>query len=136
LVERLRNIATRELDGRDLRFSLTADMAVTLGDLTFDLLRQLEQLQPTGYGNPEAIFVTRGVKVQQKRTVGADGSHLKLLLTDGRFTLDAIGFRLGHLLPSLPTLVDVMFTFEANEYNGRTSLQLNLKDVKPAGVVD
>ena len=61
---------------------------------------------------------------------------MKLLLTDGRFTLDAIGFRLGSLLNELPTLVDVVFTFEANEYNGRTNLQLNLKDIKPAGVPD
>ncbi len=54
----------------------------------------------------------------------------------GRFTVDAIGFRLGDLLPDLPPMVDVLYTFEANEYNGRTSLQLNLKDIKAAGVPD
>lgn len=136
LVNRLRSIAARELDGRDLRYTLTADMEVSLAELNFDMLKHLEQLQPTGYGNPEAVFVTRGVKVQSKRTVGADGGHLKLTLTDGRVTLDAIAFRLGPLLPDLPTLVDVLFTFEVNEYNGRTSLQLNVKDIKPAGAVD
>jgi hypothetical protein len=30
--------------------------------------------------------------------------------------------------------VDLLYTFESNEFNGRTSLQLNLKDVKPAGL--
>ena len=136
LVSRLRSIATRELAGRDLRSTLTIDLEVTLAELNFDLLKYLERLQPSGYGNPEAVFVARGVKVQSKRTVGAEAGHLKLLLTDGRFTLDAIGFRLGSLLNELPTLVDVVFTFEANEYNGRTNLQLNLKDIKPAGVPD
>ncbi|MCL4825696.1 MAG: hypothetical protein KJZ57_15925, partial [Anaerolineales bacterium] len=53
LVARLRSIAERELDGRDLRASLSADAEVPLSQLTFDLLSQLEQLQPTGYGNPE-----------------------------------------------------------------------------------
>ena len=136
LVSRLRFIATRELEGRDLRSTLTADMEVSLAELGFEMLKYLERLQPTGYGNPEAVFVTRGVKVQSKRTVGAEGGHLKLTLTDGRVSMDAIAFRLGHLLPDLPALVDVMFTFEANEYNGRTSLQLNVKDIKSASVRD
>ncbi len=136
LVARLRSIATRELGGRDLRPGLNADAEVALSSLNFELLKQLEQLQPTGYGNPDPVFVTRKVKVQSARAVGADGKHLKLTLTDGRFTLDAIGFRLGDLLPKLPPLADVLYTFEANEYNGRTSLQLNLKDIKAAGVPD
>ena len=68
--------------------------------------------------------------------MGAEGKHLKLSLTDGRVTVDAIGFRLGDLLPNLPPMVDVLYTFEANEYNGRVNLQLNLKDIKPAGVAD
>ena len=136
LVSRLRSIATQELQGIDLRYTLSADMQVSLADLSYDLLRQLERLQPTGYGNPEAVFVARKVKIQSKRTVGAESSHLKLTLTDGRVTIDAIAFRLGHLLPELPTLIDVMFTFEANEYNGRTSLQLNVKDIKSAGIPD
>lgn len=136
LVNRLQSIATRELGKRDLRLSLSADAEVPLSQLNFELLKQLEGLQPTGYGNPEPVFISRGVKVQSARTVGADAKHLKLSLTDGRFTLDAIGFRLGDLLPNLPPMVDVLYTFEANEYNGRTSLQLNLKDIKPAGVPD
>jgi single-stranded-DNA-specific exonuclease len=74
--------------------------------------------------------------VTGSRTVGADSRHLKLTVTDGDLTFDAIGFRLGHLQPDLPVRVDVMYTFELNEHNGRTSLQLNLKDVKPAGSPD
>ena len=136
LVARLRAIATRELGGRDLRPSLSADAEVPLARLTFEMLKQLEQLQPTGYGNPEPVFISRKVKVQSSRAVGAEGKHLKLSLTDGRVTVDAIGFRLGDLLPNLPPLVDVLYTFEVNEYNGRASLQLNLKDIKAAGVPD
>jgi single-stranded-DNA-specific exonuclease len=136
LVTRLKSIAERELGGRDLRPNLTADAEVPLAHLTFDLLKQLEQLQPTGYGNPEPVFISRKVKVQSKRAVGADSKHLKLTLTDGRVTVDAIGFRLGDQLPNLPALVDVLYTFEVNEYNGRASLQLNLKDIKAASLPD
>jgi len=136
LMERLKSIAAEHLEKMDLRPVLSADAEVSLSDLKPEMLKYLDYLQPTGYGNPEAVFVSRGVKVTSARTVGADGRHLRLTVTDGRVTFDAIGFRMGHLLPELPPRMDLLYTFETNEYNGRVSLQLNLRDVKPAGMPD
>jgi single-stranded-DNA-specific exonuclease len=133
---RLKSIAEQQLLGLDLRQTLTADAELQLSDLKSDLLGYLEVLQPTGYGNPEALFVSRNVRVSGSRTVGVEGKHLKLVITDGHVTFDAIGFRLGYLQPELPSKVDIAYTFETNEYNGRVSMQLNLKDVKPAGSFD
>jgi single-stranded-DNA-specific exonuclease len=133
LVERLKGLAQVELGARDLRPTLNADMVLPLSALTFHLLGQLETLEPTGYGNPEAVFVSREVKVRSSRVVGADGRHLKLTVQDDRgVTTDAIGFRLGHLQPDLPSRLDLAYTLESNEYNGRTTLQLNLRDVQAA----
>jgi single-stranded-DNA-specific exonuclease len=129
LAARLRGLAEAELGQQDLQPTLNADMEVPLAAMNFELLRQLEQLEPTGQGNPEAVFVSRAVKVRSARTVGADGAHLKLTLQDDRgITTDAIGFRLGHLQPDLSSRVDLAYTLESNDYNGRTTLQLNLKD--------
>jgi len=134
LKARLASIAAEQLGGQMLQPTLTADREVELSDLRPELLRALEALQPTGYGNPEPIFVSRNLRVHAARTVGADQKHLKLMVTDGHIFFDAIGFRLGPLQKELPVRIDVAYTFEANEYNGRTSLQLNLKDIKPAAV--
>jgi len=137
LVSRLKSIAKDQLAGKDLRQTLSADMEVSLSELNFEALKHLAYLEPTGYGNPDAVFVSRDVKVKSSRTVGADARHLKLSLEDKRGAVfDSIGFRMGHLRASLPPRVDVMYQFEANEYNGRTSLQLNLKDVKATGAID
>lgn len=136
LKSRLRAIAKEKLEGLDLRRTMTADMEVTLKELRFDLLRQLDRLQPTGYGNPAAVFVTRNLQVKSRRKVGGEGRHLKLVLSDGYLTIDAIGFRLGEREEELQGRVDVLYSFEANEYNGRMSLQMNLKDIKPSGIVD
>jgi len=137
LVTRLKSIAKDQLGGKDLRQTLSADMEVSLNELNFEVLKHLEYLEPTGYGNPDAVFVSRNVKVKSSRTVGADAKHLKLTLADDRgATFDSIGFRLGPLRDTLPARVDVLYHFEANEWNGKRSLQLNLKDVKAAGVPD
>jgi hypothetical protein len=52
------------------------------------------------------------------------------------YTHDAIGFRLGDLQANLPARVDILFTYEVNEFNGRVGYQLNLKDIRPAGLAD
>jgi single-stranded-DNA-specific exonuclease len=137
LVTRLKAIAKEKLEGKDLRQTLSADMEIPLADMNFGVLKHLAFLEPTGYGNPDAIFVSRNVKVKSFRAVGSDGRHLKLTLEDGpALKYDAIGFRMGEMAKSLPARVDVMYALETNEWNGRTSLQLNLKDVKAAGVAD
>ena len=131
LVARLKALATAELGKQELHPTLNADMEMSLSSLNFELLRQLGGLEPTGYGNREAVFVSRAVKVKSSRVVGADGRHLKLTLQDERgVTTDAIGFRLGQLQPDLPSRVDLAYTLESNDYNGRTTLQLNLKDIR------
>ena len=75
LVARLKQIAEDQLGSKDLRQTLMADMEVPLSELNFDVLKHLMFLEPTGYGNPEAVFVSRNVKVKAARTVGADGKH-------------------------------------------------------------
>lgn len=132
LVVRLKNIAGEKLSGMELKPTLTADAEVDLSEMRPEVYEKgLKYLEPTGYGNREAAFVARDVKVKNSRTVGAEGKHLKLSLEDAKgVTHDAIGFRLGDWHNSMLKRVDILFTYEPNEYNGRVNYQLNLKDLK------
>lgn len=132
LVSRLRKIAIEQLSEIDLRPVLHADLEIQLSDLVPEILEQLEILQPTGYGNPQAMFVSRELKVIDHRLVGRDGNHLKLIVSDGWITYDAIAFNLGHWHEEMPLFVDLMYSFEKNEFNGKESLQLKVKDIKPS----
>jgi len=132
LKERVKTIAEVELSHLDLRPTINADIEVTLSELKPELIEHLNLLQPTGQSNPPAHFVSYNVKVIRSRPVGRENSHLKLTLTDGTITFDAIAFRQGHWYAQMPGSIDVIYTFEVNEYNGRRTLQLNIKDLKPA----
>jgi single-stranded-DNA-specific exonuclease len=133
LVERLKSIAKEKLSGQELRPTLMADMEVSLTQIRPDLIKILSYLEPTGYGNRDAAFVARNAKVKSSRTVGSDGKHIKLVLEDDNgYTHDCIGFKLGEWAKQMPPRVDVLFTYEVNEYNGRMGYQLNLKDMKAA----
>jgi single-stranded-DNA-specific exonuclease len=138
LVARLKSIAAEKLSELELKPTVTADMEVSLADIRPELFEKcLKYLEPTGYGNPGAVFVARNVRVKNARAIGADSKHLKLLLEDEvKYTHDAIGFRFGEWQRKMPPRVDILFTYEVNEYNGRVGYQLNLKDIRETGSED
>lgn len=131
LEERLVAIADRELEGKDLCPNLQADMVISLANgPERNLLALLERLQPTGMDNREASFVARDVRVVKAKPVGAEKQHLRLTVSGGSVHYECIAFRQGHWYGKLPEKVDLLFRFEANEYNGVTSLQLNVRDIR------
>jgi single-stranded-DNA-specific exonuclease len=134
LITRMQTIAKEQLEDLDLRPKIFAETEIPLSDLKPDLLKYLNWLQPTGMGNPTPIFMSHGLKVTRQKAIGADGSHLKFSVTDGKITYDAIAFRQGHWLAQFPQSIDLMYTFELNEFNGQVSLQLNVKDIRPSQI--
>ncbi len=136
LRERLAKIAWQQLATRDLRPMINIDNEVTFTELHPQLLDYLEMLQPNGQGNPEPVFCSRNLQWTQAKAVGADKGTLKLTVNDGKFFFDAIAFRMGHLAETLPKKIDLAYQFETNVYNGRTTLQLQVKDLKAAGTPD
>jgi single-stranded-DNA-specific exonuclease len=134
LIFRLNEISQRELAHLDLQPVLRADLEIPLRELHPDYLVYLDRLQPTGHHNPEATFVSRNLRVMSSRSVGVEKRHLKLSVSDGRITYDAIAFRQGDWIDKLPEQIDLLYTFERNVYNRRETLQLNVRDIKPSNI--
>ena len=130
---RLRAIAERELRGLDLKPTLSIDAVAELRDMNWELLKQLERLQPFGYGNREPLFQSKNVLVKNARIVGTD--HLSLTISDGSTVWDAIAFRqkdaLAQLTP-LPKYADIVYQLASKVWNGDTRLQLEIKDIRAA----
>jgi len=119
--------AARLLSETDLVPRLEIDAEVLPGDVTRELALELTRLEPFGAGNPEPVLLMRGMTVAQRRVVG-DG-HLRLRLTRDGCTFAAIAFRMA--TRETTGLVDVAFFPELNEWNGSSSLQLRVKDLRP-----
>lgn len=136
LFERLSVIAERELGGRDIRPVLRADMEMNFSDLHPRILNDIDAIEPTGLENPGALFVTRHVRVLRSKRVGSEQQHLRLTLSGDAVVFDAIAFRLGFWDGQLPDRIDILYSFERNHYMGRDSLQLNIRDLKPANQPD
>lgn len=113
---------------------LHVDAVLDGADITWEFYRDLQRLQPFGEENPAPLFLLEGARCPvPPRLVG--NNHLKLTLRADGESFPAIGFGLGHLLPLCESpghAVDVLFRPSENTWQGRTSLQLEVKDLRPA----
>jgi len=134
LAAELRTLVIEQLADVERVPTLYADAEIELSEMSWELEQELAQLEPCGYANPHPLFLSRNVRVQSQRTVGAEGKHLKLALYDGRITWDAIAFRQGEWAGKLPDRVDIVYHLEVNEWRDRQQLQLNVQDIRPAGL--
>lgn len=135
LVERLNEIARRQLSGKDLTPELLIDKELKLSDIDWHLAETLLQFEPFGKANPAPLFISHGLIVKGMEAVGNEGKHLRLMLGDdeGR-TIKAIGFCFGHWCERLKLgdRIDLVFEVSINEWNGNRRLQLKVIDLKPS----
>lgn len=114
------------------------DQVIRIPDITDGLVRVLRHMAPFGPANMRPVFLVQGVVDRGRaRVVGEDHLKLELMHPDAPHkSLDAIAFRMGrHLdLVSCGEPFSVLCTVEENEWNDRTIVQLNIKDIKP-GIV-
>lgn len=112
---------------------LLVDCELPLEVITLNFTAELERFAPFGVGNPEPVFVSRGVVIEDSRLVGADGSHLKLRLKnkDNSVVFDAIGFKMGKVYSSLKSgkAIDIAYCSSIDRWNGRERVQLKIKDI-------
>jgi len=132
LYESLLEVAENKLTKKDLIPTLSIDLELEFSQITPRLYQKLKRLEPHGLGNPRPLFLTRGAKVIEKRFVGIDKKHLKLKLGQDKKVFGAIGFDLGDLGRKITpgNNIDLVYSVEENYWNGRRSLELNVKDLR------
>ena len=123
--------AEKMLDEVTLTRKLKIDCELSLSMITEKLYEALQVLAPFGMGNPEPVFATRDVIIQDIRVMGKEGSHLKLFLRQEKDSFEAIAFGMGERASELHVgdAIDVAYTIDENTWNGNTKLQLKVKDI-------
>ncbi|MBO8137377.1 MAG: single-stranded-DNA-specific exonuclease RecJ [Desulfotomaculum sp.] len=137
LREKINQYADEVLDEEALVPSITVDKVVSLEELNTEVVEEMAKLSPFGCCNPGPILGCRGVQMIDWRAVGDNQNHLKVRVRGNRAVLDGIGFNLaayGEMLAA-GKKVDVAFAPEINEWNGRRSVQLKIKDISHHAVI-
>ncbi len=103
------------------------DAFCDLSEIDYTLISQIEMLAPFGSMNPEPVFCSKNVRISSPMTVG--NNHLKMRASEDNNHYDTIWFDKGNisgLLSGSP--IDIVFTPQINHWNGKTSIQLKMKD--------
>lgn len=127
-VERFDEIVTGLLTPDDLVPELFLDAEISPAEVTMEFARRVKELEPFGMGNPEPVFMLKGIEIVDRRELKE--KHLKLRLRSGGNTFDAIGFNMASAVVD-EDCVDIAFVPDINRWNGRESLQLRIKGIRP-----
>ncbi|MGT2959522.1 single-stranded-DNA-specific exonuclease RecJ [Streptococcus caballi] len=116
--------------------SLVLDGQLDLSEFNLDLIKSLDKLAPFGMDNKKPVFLLKDVAVKQARTMGQNGAHLKLKLSQDSDNLDLVAFNQGQLAQDFQQAQDLELavTLSVNKWNGQTTLQLMLEDARVEGV--
>lgn len=124
--------ASRSLKEQDIRAKLHLNAKISFEELTFDFMESLHLLEPFGNGNPAPIFYTDVKQIWPPKIVGK--THLRLYFDQNNRMLEGIGFGMAYRRLELIRLkhcpVTVAFTPHINTYKNKTSIQLQVRDLR------
>jgi len=128
-------VVARRLKPEDMVPTLRADGEITLDELDGELLDRLEVLAPFGISNPRPVFVARGVRSKGAiLRMGKNKEHLKFQVQNGRGRpMEAVGFYMEKLFRKADmenSSLDILFTPQMNEWNGKETIQLKMSDCR------
>ena len=132
--KKINRYAASCLDEDTLSISLEADCEVQIKDLTLNLAQQLASMEPFGISNPVPNFILCDARIRRIIPMGG-GKHMRMILEKDGIEMTAVRFGVtaeDFSAFEVGELIDVLFQLNVNEYQGVTSVQMILQDVRCA----
>lgn len=110
---------------------INIDKEITLKDVNMETVESLKALEPFGEANKLPVFIYKNLKIDSIRAL-SEGKHLKLTLKDGNTIINGIGFNMGKYAEEyrISDKIDVLGVLEINSFNGRDTIQINMRDIR------
>lgn len=110
---------------------IVADAELSLPELNETLINELYLLEPYGQANPVPQFLVSDLTITGKYSL-KDGKHIKLVLTDGENSVTALYFGMNYneFEFDIGDRIDILGTAELNEFMGKKSVQIHIKEVR------
>ena len=130
--QRLRGIAKAEFGLFEPEPMLEIHAEGALDELLSPQLAEFcARLEPFGKDNPAPVFLTRRAQVLNWGYVGAQGQHLKLHVSSGGRSVDALSWNHAGGWGGY-NVVDLVFQLAADRYRGESRTYLRIEDLRPA----
>lgn len=123
-----------QLGGDELSAKLDIDVLAAFSEIDASLLNALSKLEPLGHANPAPVFASMSVEIPPDSMRILSEKHIKCTIRQDRRSFQAIGFGMAErfFTEPFPRNADIAFCPQFNTWRGETSIQLVLKDIRPA----
>ncbi len=105
------------------------DAEISFADLTQNFYNIICQMEPFGPENMRPVFIAKKVQDSGYSKIVKE-EHIRFVVMHDKFSFTGIGFNLAHKFPLVQKPFDLVFTLDENEFNGKTSLQLKVIDLR------
>ena len=116
----------KELNLNNSGRKIEIDMKVDFDDINIDLVEEIEMLSPYGIGNNEPVFLIQSAKIKSQKVF--KNKHLGITFSKDAKTYSGIWFNLKEVV-NLPESVDIVFSPQLNEWQGKREVSFNIKDI-------
>lgn len=138
-IERFQQLAAEDSHLAQMTPQIDIDALIDLKDINTKFMNDLKKMNPFGPNNQKPVFCTYEVKdYGTSKLVGHNQEHIKLEIIDGKSgtsPIHGIAFGMARYYAHIKQMkpFNICYTVEENTYNGNSSLQLQVKDIKLDG---
>lgn len=134
--ERIMLYARENISEEDTFKKNLVDIEIREDEIKQQLLKEIQGLEPCGEGNPLPCFVIRGCEITDPLLVGKKQEHLKARTVQSNLDIIAFNWSSFTTYPLPGGRLDLLFALDENIFRGRRTLQLKVRDLKPAYLPD
>lgn len=134
--QRFENYVSQHITDEQKEPRIEVDTCITFKEIDSRFIFDLNRFEPFGPGNERPVFVTQNIyDAKGSKLVGKNGEHLRLVVEDKTGGRIQTGIAFGNGKPYFKALkqkepLQLCYTLEENYFNGNTTTQLMVKDIK------
>jgi single-stranded-DNA-specific exonuclease len=122
-------VVSGTIEERHLIPEIIIDAEVSFAELTQNFYNIICQMEPFGPENMRPVFVARKVWDSGYSKIAKE-QHIRFVIKQDKYTFTGIGFNLAAKFELMKKPIDIVFTLDENEWNGNTTLQLKVIDLR------
>ena len=127
--EQLNRIVKEVTNGKVLKPFINIDLELEPDDISVNLVEELSKLEPYGASNPSPVFVLNNCTLMQKKLMGDNKNHLRLVVQNKDKNFTCVRWQNGDVSLSAGDSLDIAFHPQINEFQGQVSVQLIIDDI-------
>ncbi len=129
----------RQWADKDVVPEIVIDAEATLGQLSLEVVKQMQMLAPFGAGNPRPVLFCGGVELDEPaRRMGSGDRHLTVNLRQGSKVVRAVAFGSGDWCDDLNSAdgpIEIAYRPVINDFRGFRKVEVHLVDWRPASTM-